>query len=123
MILFAKVAKLAYYLIVKISSVKSKKISKFNNGFTLVELLVVIAIIGLLASVILVAVNTSRIKARDAKRLTDLAQITKALEIYYSQNGTYPPYVSSDFVANWKNMYAQLEGSKIIADQPTKKDG
>lgn len=62
-----------------------------QKGFTLIELLVVIAIIGLLASVVLVALNGARFKARTAKRLADLNQLTKALELYYSDNNAYPP--------------------------------
>ena len=62
-----------------------------KNGFTLIELLVVIAVIGLLASVVLVALNSARKKARDAKRLADVAQIEKGLELYYAANNQYPP--------------------------------
>ena len=54
-----------------------------NKGFTLVELLVVIAIIGILASVVLVSLNSARGKARDARRISDLHQISLALENYY----------------------------------------
>ncbi len=53
-------------------------------------MLVVIAIIGLLASVVLVALNGARIKARDTKRLADMAQIQKALEFYIDSYGQYP---------------------------------
>lgn len=68
--------------------------NKNNQGFTLIELLVVIAIIGLLASVVLVALNSARSKARDAKRLADMSQLTKALELYYNQYGQYPGYTN-----------------------------
>lgn len=61
-----------------------------SKGFTLIELLVVISIIGLLASVVLVSLNGARIKARDARRIADLKQITTALELYASDNGYYP---------------------------------
>ncbi|MDP2934090.1 MAG: type II secretion system protein [bacterium] len=64
--------------------------SKRRGGFTLIELLVVIAIIGLLASVILVSLNTARAKARDARRKADLKQIQTALQLYYDKNNHYP---------------------------------
>ncbi len=66
------------------------KVHKKGMGFTLIELLVVIAVIGLLASIIAVAVNTSRKKARDAQRIASLKQIQTALELYYDDNDEYP---------------------------------
>jgi len=75
-----------------------------QTGFTLIELLVVVSIIGLLASVLLVAVNKTRIKARDAKRVADIAQIQKALELYYDDNGQYPPSGGADYPNGvWSN--------------------
>jgi prepilin-type N-terminal cleavage/methylation domain-containing protein len=62
---------------------------KNKQGFTLIELLVVISVISLLASVMLVALNNTRAKARDARRRADLAQMAKALEFYYDKYGTY----------------------------------
>jgi prepilin-type N-terminal cleavage/methylation domain-containing protein len=59
-------------------------------GFTLIELLVVIAIIGLLSSMIMLSLSSSRLKARDAKRLTDMNQIRSGLDIYYNTGGGYP---------------------------------
>lgn len=61
-----------------------------NKGFTLIELLVVIAIIGILSSVVLASLNSARAKARDARRISDLKQISLALELYYDSNRSYP---------------------------------
>jgi type II secretion system protein G len=64
--------------------------NKVNRGFTLIELLVVIAIIGLLASVVLLALNGARAKARDAKRIADIRQLASAMELYFNDNNSYP---------------------------------
>lgn len=69
--------------------------SNKHRGFTLIELLVVIAIIGVLASVVLASLNSARAKARDANRASQIREIQKALELYYADNGAYPPYGSS----------------------------
>ncbi len=61
-----------------------------KGGFTLIELLVVISIIGLLASVVLVSLNSARLKARDVRRVADMKQIMTALDLYYDNNGRYP---------------------------------
>lgn len=61
-----------------------------KTGFTLIELLVVIAIIGVLASIVLVSLKAARERARDMRRIVELKQIQKALEVYISQYGTLP---------------------------------
>jgi len=58
---------------------------KKQKGFTLIELLVVIAIIGILASVVLVSLGGARAKARDARRESDVRQVSLAQEMYYDQ--------------------------------------
>jgi prepilin-type N-terminal cleavage/methylation domain-containing protein len=67
-----------------------EKLRTKNEGFTLIELLVVIAIIGLISSIVLVSLNSARVKARDAKRIAEIKQIQTALELYYDDNNAYP---------------------------------
>ncbi len=61
-----------------------------HKGFTLIELLVVIAIIGVLSSVVLVSLNGARVRARDARRVSDLKQIVTALNLYIDATAAYP---------------------------------
>lgn len=60
--------------------------NKKSRGFTLIELLVVIAVIGLLSSVVLVQLGPVRGKARDARRMSDIKQISDALEVEAADN-------------------------------------
>ncbi|HPY08877.1 MAG: type II secretion system protein [Patescibacteria group bacterium] len=65
-----------------------------KKGFTLIELLVVIAIIGLLSTLSILALNSARARARDAKRVADVKQIQTALELYYNDAGDYPASIT-----------------------------
>ena len=63
---------------------------KREAGFTLIELLVVIAVVGMLAILVLTAVNSSRLKAYDSSIRSDIAQIRWLAEIAYdNQGGSY----------------------------------
>ena len=60
------------------------------KGFTLVELLIVIAIIGVLAVVVLVAINPIEqlAKTRDSGRISTITQVGHAVQAYYTSRAT-----------------------------------
>jgi len=81
---------------------------KNNKGFTLIELLVVVSIIGLISTIAVYSLNLARLKARDAKRLADVTQIQKALDLYYDSKGVFPPYngdSADDGCSGWDSGY------------------
>ena len=63
----------------------------YKKGFTLLEMLVVVSIIGILAALILANLASTRERARDATRQSDIKQYQTALGQYASENtGLYP---------------------------------
>lgn len=71
---------------------------KKNNskGFTLIELMMIVAILGMTSSLIMASVNDARKKSRDAKRISDMAQIQKTLEMYLDKESQYPGYTDDN---------------------------
>lgn len=67
-----------------------KLINRKQPGFTLIELLIVIAIIGILATIVLISLNSARSSSRDARRVADIRQAVTSLEVYYNDNNNYP---------------------------------
>ncbi len=66
------------------------KTSSKRKGFTLLEIFIVLAIIGILVTLAIVYSRGSSIKARDARRVTDIKKIQTALESFYYNQGRYP---------------------------------
>jgi prepilin-type N-terminal cleavage/methylation domain-containing protein len=71
-------------------------ITHLQNGFTLIELMVTIAIIAILAVMGMSLFTNAQRSARDTKRISDIKEIQKALELYYTTNGSvYPASTNS----------------------------
>lgn len=64
-------------------------ITKTKAGFTLIELLVVISIISILASIILVSLNSSRDRARNASAKTSMSNIRGRAQVFYDTYNAY----------------------------------
>lgn len=77
-----------------------------SRGFTLFELLVVMMIMGILAAIAVPSYKRSQIKAKESVLAEDLYQMRRAIDAYYSDNGSYPDSLD------------QLASSKYLRDVP-----
>lgn len=88
-----------------------------------------VVVIAILAAITIVAFNGVQARARDSARKNDIAAIKKALELYYIDNGSYPPttcasgckinnYWSSTSDGSWSNLAASLV-PKYISKLPS----
>ena len=84
------------------------KLSRKQQGFTIVELLIVIVVIGILAALVITTYTGIQAKARNSKRQTDVQSVQTQVEAYFAQNGHYPSFAdlssSSWLTTNMKSM-------------------
>jgi hypothetical protein len=73
-----------------------------SRAFTVVELLVVISIIALLMGLLLPAVQAAREQGRRAVCSSNMAQLGKAVQLYVTSKGNYPP---SRSFPSWQQPY------------------
>lgn len=70
------------------------QIPKNTNGFSFVEMIIVVAIVSMLATLVIVSVQSARISARDSRRISDINEIRSALSLYYSKYNQYPTAIT-----------------------------
>jgi type IV pilus assembly protein PilA len=76
------------------------KMTKKNEGFTLIELMIVIAIIGILAAIAIPQFSAYRVRSFNAAANADLRNAATAQEAYYVDHGTYTN-ATTDLTANY----------------------
>jgi prepilin-type N-terminal cleavage/methylation domain-containing protein len=83
-----------------------------KKGFTLLEILLVIAAIGVLAAIVIVAINPQRQleQVTEAETISGAEAIHSALEQYLIDNGSYPAGVSG----NYQDICAPGGGSDCV---------
>ncbi|MEI6378772.1 MAG: type II secretion system protein [Candidatus Falkowbacteria bacterium] len=94
-----------------------------RHGFTFVELLVIIVIIGVLAVLATTSLLKARVKACDAKRVSDVKQLTTALEMYYYDAKGYPkdlpwgqPLINNETGTTFMNIVPQAPSFCVYGD-------
>ena len=101
--------------------VRKVSLGHFRDGFTLVELLVVIAIIGVLAGLLLPAVQASRASARRTQCQNNFRQLGVAYSNFETAHGALPIgcigcRTSSIEMTSWNvQLLAHLEQTELAA--------
>ncbi len=99
-------------------------VRRAGRAFTLVELMIVITIIAILAAVVTPLVGNYITDANKAAAEANLAAAEKAVTMYFSENGVYPPALTPDLFRTvgtpsmpdgWELVYDPATGSVALA--------
>lgn len=104
------------------------KLNSNRSGFTMIEILVVVVIIGILATIGTLSFMPSLEKSRDGRRKADLANLSKALEAYHTDHGSYPTSLNGTIgicgqtgnsACNWGEAFVDNKGTVYMASLPS----
>lgn len=85
-------------------------------GFSLVELLVVVAILAILGVVAYQAFGGQTSKARDSRRIQDLATIEGAIQVFNQEKGYFPMPAAYDPAKPTENVWGYKAGTPALAE-------
>ncbi len=80
-----------------------------KKGFTLVELMIVIVIVGILASIIIANMTSSRNRAKDSSIQQSLRELRNAGELYFNEAGTYDGICAEDNTISDAGNFGRIE--------------
>lgn len=88
---------------------------KSFKAFTFFEILIGFCIVAFIVSIVFIGLHSTRAKARDAGRISDLNQLKTLLQLYYMDNDSYPiSPTSSENVRIWCSL-EETEGDDECA--------
>ncbi|WP_309400324.1 type II secretion system protein [Cerasicoccus maritimus] len=84
-----------------------------TRAFTLVELLTVIAIVGILSSILIVAVGEVRFTAQKSQSASNIRQLANANLLYANDHGEFAPNADYRDITHWhgKRKYGKFDGT------------
>lgn len=87
-----------------------------KKGFTLIEMSIVLVIIGVLAGVLLRNIGSQTTQARDARRISELRNLSIYLVQYLTKRGDFPS--SADSSPNWTNLQSAFNSAGLFVTLP-----
>jgi type II secretory pathway pseudopilin PulG len=93
-----------------------------KKAFTLLELILVVAGIGIILTVVSLALFSKQKVVRDTKRVSDIKALESALQVVKNEKGSYEPIMCQLTSINACSAIKDSELNKYLVDLPNLKD-